>query len=284
MVQIPGGRSQGAGSRARTSNVQRSTLNVDGGTGTSPKGCHAGGVGLRRSSCGLGGAGFVFLTAIVVVPAFSGCQTTGTAQPAPEALSFEVARETLSRPLPGPFVALYRLRVPSTGGLRLSVIADGGRGRMTVSESLGGAVVVAGWDDHGSEIFDLRKGCRLQGDRAVAALGLGNLPLSRAVLLLGGRAPALQGDRVRTLGQEDLLEIAGAGWWAVAELAREPSRIITLRGEDWEAELDDHTSSVPGSIRIETPSGDWAELELVRLQWEFSGDLPSLPDLPVCGS
>ena len=227
------------------------------------------------------GAGLALIAAMVV--ACVGCQTTGPPQSAPEAPSFEDATEFLQRPLPGPFVALYRLRVPSTGGLRLSVIADGGRGRMTVSESLGGAVVVAGWDNDGSEIFDLRKGCRLQGDRAVAALGLGNLPLGRAVLLLGGRAPALDGDRVRTLGQENLLEITGDGWWSVAELAREPSRILALRGEDWEAELDDHTSSVPGKIRIETPTGDWAELELVRLQWEFSGDLPPLPDLPVCG-
>ena len=230
------------------------------------------------------GAGLILLTAIVVVLPCLGCQTTGPAQPAPEIQSFEVAAELLRRPLPGPFVALYRLRVPSTGGLRLSVIADGVRGRMTVSESLGGAVVIAGWDDDGSEVFDLRKGCRLQGDRAVAALGLGNLPLGRAVLLLGGRAPVLEGDRVHTLGQENLVEITGDGWRAVAEFAREPSRIVALRGEDWEAELEDHTSSLPGRIRVETPSGDWAELELVRLQWEFSGDLPPLPDLPVCGS
>ncbi len=229
------------------------------------------------------GAGLIFLTAIGVVLACVGCQTTGPVQPAPEVLTPESATTSLRRPLPGPFVALYRLRVPSTGGLRLSVIADDGRGRMTVSESLGGAVVVAGWDDHGSEIFDLREGCRLQGKRAVAALGLGNLPLGRAILLLGGRAPTLDGDRVSALGQENLLEITGAGWWAVAEFAQEPLRIVALRGEDWEAELNDHTSSVPGSIRIETPSGDWAELELVRLQWEFSGDLPPLPDLPVCG-
>lgn len=154
-----------------------------------------------------------------------------------------------------------------------------------MSESLGGAVVVAGWDDRGgAEIFDLREGCRLEGDRAVAALGLGNLPLSRAVLLLGGRVPALEGDQVKTLGQKQLLEITGADWWSVAELDHEPLRVVTLRGEDWEVELHKHTSSVPGSLRIETPSGDWAELELVRLQWEFSGDLPPLPDLPVCGS
>ncbi len=156
---------------------------------------------------------------------------------------------------------------------------------MTVSENLGGAVVVAGWDDRGgSEIFDLRKGCRLEGDRAVAALGLGNLPLNRAVLLLGGRVPAVDGDQVNVLGREQLLEINGASWWSVAELALEPPRIVSLRGEDWEVELDKHTSSVPGNVRFETPFGDWAELELVRLQWEFSGELPALPDLPACGS
>lgn len=223
--------------------------------------------------------------AVVVALVCGGCRTTGIGQLAPEAPPFETVVTLLRRPLPGPFVALYRLRTPSTGGLRLSVIADGGRGRMTVSESLGGAVVVAGWDDHGrSEIFDLRKGCRLEGDGAVRALGLGHLPLDRAILLLGGRAPALEGDRVSALGHGELLEIAGAGWWSVAELAHDPLRIVALRGEDWAVEMGDHTSSVPGRIRIETPSGDWAELELVRLQWEFSGDLPPLPDLPVCGS
>ena len=196
----------------------------------------------------------------------------------------EIDVASLRRPLPGPFVALYRLRVPSTGGLRFSVIADGVRGRMTVSESLGGAVVVAGWDQAGSEIFDLREGCRLEGSQGVAALGLGNLPLSRAVLLLAGRMPALEGDQVRPMRQSTMMEISGSGWWSVAELAQEPSRVVGLRGEDWEVELDDHTSSVPGRIRIDTASGDWAELELVRLQWEFSGDLAPLPDLPVCGS
>lgn len=164
------------------------------------------------------------------------------------------------------------------------MIADGGQGRMTVSESLGGAVVVAGWDDQGgSVIFDLREGCRLEGKHAVEALGLGSLPLSRVVLLLGGRIPALEGDQVTALGPKNIFEIAGAGWWSVAELAYEPLRLSALRGEDWEVELDKHTSSVPGSIRFEIPSGDWAELELVRLQWEFSGKLPALPELPVCG-
>lgn len=225
----------------------------------------------------------VVLAAAVVAMACGGCQTTAGPQVA-EAPSAEIEVASLRRPLPGPFVALYRLRVPSTGGLRLSVISDGGRGRMTVSESLGGAVVVAGWDQDGSEIFDLREGCRLEGAQAVAALGLGNLPLSRAVLLLAGRMPALEGDQVTPVGQNDVMEITGAEWWSVAELAREPSRVMALRGEDWEVDLDDHTSSVPGKIRIDTPSGDWAELELVRLQWEFSGDLAPLPDLPVCGS
>lgn len=153
-----------------------------------------------------------------------------------------------------------------------------------MSESLGGAVVVAGWDQAGSEIFDLREGCRLEGSRAVAALGLGNLPLSRAILLLAGRMPAIEGDQVVPMGQSSVIEISGSGWWSVAELAREPTRVVGLRGEDWEVDLDDHTSSVPGRIRIDTPSGDWAELELVRLQWEFSGDLAPLPDLPLCGS
>lgn len=222
--------------------------------------------------------------ALVAVLAAVGCSTTGVGQQKPESPSLEAVVELLRRPLPGPFVALYRLRVPSTGGLRLSVIADGGGGRMTISENLGGAVVVAGWDELGrSEIFDLREGCRLEGDRAVGALGLGNLPLDRAILLMGGRLPALEGDLVRQLGGDQVLEIVSEDWWSAAEMAFEPSRISSLRGEDWSVSLDDHTSSVPGKIRIEMPAGEWAELELVRLQWEFSGDLKPLPDLPLCG-
>ncbi len=251
---VPGVRDQG-----RRFDVQRSTFNVEGRT-----------------------AGIVLVMVTAAILACAACQTAGTAQPEP--VSFEVEAALLQRPLPGPFVALYRLRVPSTGGLRLSVIADRGQGRMTVSENLGGAVVVAGWDDQGgSVVFDLRKGCRLEGEHAVEALGLGSLPLSRVILLLGGRIPALEGDQVTALGSKNLFEIAGAGWWSVAELAREPSRVVALRGEDWEVELHKHTSSVPGDLRIDTPSGDWAELELVRLQWEFSGELPPLPELPVCG-
>ncbi len=214
----------------------------------------------------------------------SGCRTTGPVQPELEVQSFGAVAASLRRPLPGPFVALYRLRVPSTGGLRLSVIADGGRGRMTVSENLGGALVVAGWDEQESKIFDLKKGCRLKGEGAGEALGLGTLSMNRAVLLLGGRAPVLDGDRVRQMGQKGMMEITGTGWWAVAEMARDPSRIVILRGQDWTADLSEHTSSLPGTIRFENPSGDWAELELVRLEWEFSGDLPPLPDLPPCGS
>lgn len=224
----------------------------------------------------------VMAVAVLAVVAGGACRTT-TDRPVAEAAAEAIDVAALRRPLPGPFVALYRLRVPATGGLRLSVIAEGERGRMTVSESLGGAVVVAGWDRTGSEIYDLREGCRLEGNRAVAALGLGHLPLSRAVLLLAGRMPALEGDHVEPMRDSTAVEISDSGWWSVAELAREPSRVVGLRGEDWEVDLDDHTSSVPGEIRIDTPSGDWAELELVRLQWEFSGDLAPLPDLPVCG-
>ncbi len=221
---------------------------------------------------------------VVVVVALGLCGACATLdRPALDLPSFDTVVKALRRPLPGPFVALYRLRVPSTGGLRLSVIAESDRGRMTVSENLGGALVVAGWDNRGSEVFDLRKGCRLEGESALGALGIGSLPLDRVILLLGGRAPAIEGDRVRSWTMDGWMEINGEEWRAVAQFKADPVRIVSLRGEDWAVELGDHTSSVPGTLRVESGSGDWAELELIRLQWEYSGDLPPLPDLPVCG-
>jgi len=219
---------------------------------------------------------------LLVVAAFGGaCVTVG--RPVQEPSSFDTAVKLLTRPLPGPFVALYRLRVPSTGGLRLSVIADGGQGRITVSENLGGALVLAGWDHEGSAIFDLRKGCRLEGKGALEALGLGSLPLDRAVLVLGGRAPAIEGDRVGSPGTRGMIEISADDWWAIAEIETDPVRILSLRGQDWAVDLGNHTSSLPGRFRFESAGGDWAELELIRLQWEYSGDLPQLPDFPRCG-
>lgn len=236
--------------------------------------------GLRRA-----GAGWMAVTVLAIVVAGSvGCRSTGQgARPMITAAEADRAREVLQRPLPGPLVALYRLRVPSTGGLRLSVLADGDTIRLTVSENFGSAVMTAGTDAGGTtEVFDLREGCRLEGVSAGRALGLGAFGLQRIIAMLGGRLPAVDGDRIRTIGDGPLVEISGDQWASVAELATDPPRIRSMRGMDWAVELSDHTASVPGTIRVDRTDGEWAEIELVRLKWEFSGAFPDLPDLPLC--
>ena len=214
-----------------------------------------------------------------------GCATVETRKPsAPAATSAEIAEAVavLRRPLPGPLVALYRLRVPSTGGLRLSVIADGNRGRMTVSENLGGALAILAWDGEGSRIFDLKEGCRPSDRDRPTIPGMEGLPMDRAVLLMGGRLPVIPGDVVRPDDGNSTVEIDGSGWSASVRLAFDPVRILSVRGAGWSMELGDHTSSLPGMLRFETSSDQWAELELVRLQWKFEGKWAPLPDLPEC--
>ncbi len=214
-----------------------------------------------------------------------GCATVETGKPSvPAATSAEIAEavSVLRRPLPGPLVALYRLRVPSTGGLRLSIIAEGNRGRMTVSENLGGALAILAWDGEGSRIFDLKEGCRPSERNRPTIPGMAGLPMDRAVLLMGGRLPVNPGDVVRPVDGKSTVEIDGPGWNASVGLAFDPVRILSVRGEGWSVELGDHTSSLPGTLRFETGSDQWAELELVRLQWKFEGEWPPLPDFPEC--
>ncbi len=214
-----------------------------------------------------------------------GCATTGTGRssgPTPTSAELAEAVVALRRPLPGPLVALYRLRVPSTGGLRLSVIAEGDRGRMTVSENLGGALAVLAWDGERIRIFDLKEGCRSPDRDRPTIPGMEGLPMDRAILLMGGRLPVISGDVVRPDDGKSTVEIDGPGWNASAGLAFDPVRILSVRGEGWSVELGDHTSSLPGTLRFETGSDQWAELELVRLQWKFEGEWPPLPDFPEC--
>ena len=107
---------------------------------------------------GTGAAAAVWLLVAAVM--ITGCATTRPAAFDPARL--DEAMENLGRPLPGDMAALYRMRVPKTGGLRLTVITAGYDGRMTVSEPFGGAVSLTAWAAGNPTVFfDMDEGCRL---------------------------------------------------------------------------------------------------------------------------
>jgi len=222
------------------------------------------------------------VTALVTV---SGCKTTAGVVPV---LSGEQAAQgiaRLSRPLPGDMSALYHLRVPSSGGLRLSIITRDGGGRMTIAEPFGSALSITVWSDSQSaELYDLKEGCRLDIRRVASSLGIGDLPMPQVSRLLGGGLPALPPDRVDA-GPDGLVNISGHDWTVTAALEPDPWRVVEISSHDeaaWRLELDDHTVSVPGWVRIEHQDGRWAELELKRLQWNVVSELPAPPELPLC--
>ncbi len=184
--------------------------------------------------------------------------------------------------------ALYELTIPASGGLRLSLLQLGPAGRITVSEPFGAAVSMVDWSASGrSTLFDFRQGCYLEGSDLVRLLGVDALPLSNAVRLLGGRLPAVDGDRV-TVRPDGRLEVSGSGWSAVVTVAAEPWRVTLVeepvgrQSNGWSFRLKDHSGSVPGWIRVDDGDRQWAELELVRLQWDTVAELPGLPSMPVC--
>ena len=158
---------------------------------------------------------------------------------------------------------------------------------MTVSEPFGSAVSITAWSGLDSpDFFDLREGCRLEALGLTQALGVGALPLPQAVLLLGGRLPAGEGDEV-VAGEDGRIVVRGRGWSANVEIAADPWRVVQVEDAEsiaptWRLSLSDHSSSVPGAMRIEKADGRWAELELVRLEWKDGEDLPPLPELPLC--
>jgi hypothetical protein len=39
---------------------------------------------------------------------------------------------------------------------------------------------------------------------------------------------------------------------------------------------------VPGVVHVRRKKGSWAELELVRLEWNAANELPPLPEMPEC--
>ena len=209
-----------------------------------------------------------------------------TAPPSPTG-PVEAGLRVLRRPLPGDLAALYRMRVPRTGGLRLSVLASGTAGRMTVAEPFGSTVSLLAWDGPGRAVLlDLRSGCRREVGDASEVLGLPGLPLPQAVLLLGGRLPALPGDRVVPEG-EGPVRIEGNGFAFRARLAADPWRVVEVEGPGsppaWRLTLGAHTVSVPREIHAETRTGRRLELTLVRLEWDTVEQLPPLPELPPCG-
>jgi hypothetical protein len=55
-----------------------------------------------------------------------------------------------------------------------------------------------------------------------------------------------------------------------------------VEGSGWKIELGDHTASVPGVVHVQREKGSWAELELVRLEWNAANELPPLPEMPAC--
>lgn len=222
--------------------------------------------------------------AAVALVGSSGCRSAVPALTAPQ---LESAVVHLNRPLPGEPAALYRLRVRSSGGLRLAVRTSGLQGRLTVSEPFGSAVSITSWE--GSEpptFFDLREGCRLEASDLSQVLGIGILPLPQAVRLLGGRLPTAEGDRI-SLREDGLLLIEGPGWAAVVTVMPEPWRVVSVEEmgsgrSGWSLKLSDHTSSVPGFVRVEQRGGRWAELDLISLEWKEGDTLPDLPELPDC--
>jgi hypothetical protein len=191
--------------------------------------------------------------------------------------------------LPGNLAALYRLRVPSSGGLRLSVLTAGSNGRVTISEPFGSAVSLTAWSGGSwSEVFDLREGCRFATEDLSGVLGVTTLPLPQAVRLLGGRLPAVADDRVEPSSPRQL-RVDSRSWRGLVTLAPGPWRVIAVEEippqgrPGWRAQLRDHSVSVPGWIRVKGADGRWAELELVRLEWPAARELPPTPELPQCG-
>jgi hypothetical protein len=223
---------------------------------------------------------------LAALVALSSCRSA--APPVVTADQLQGGVTVLTRPLPGDLAALYRLRVPSSGGLRLSVLTKGADGRMTISEPFGSAASITAWrDGQTPELLDLRRGCRLEVGDVSAVIGVARLPLPQAVRLLGGRLPVLGGDRIEA-SSGGWVQIRGDGWSCRARVAAGPWRVVEVDGPleteapTWRLRLSHHTSSVPGSIRLDRSDGDWAELELVRLEWNSVKQLPELPKLPVC--
>ena len=238
---------------------------------------------MNRAAVRLHAAVGIALSATLAL-SVAGCRSTGG-----EVVQVDVgeAIKRLNRPLSGDPAALYRVRVSSSGGLRLALLTSGGGGRLTVSEPFGSAVSLTAWSgDEPPTFFDLREGCRLEASDLELVLGVAAMPLPQAVRLMAGRLPAADEDGV-TAREDGKVAIDGTGWRALVTVRAEPWRVVSVEDvgnadAGWRIDLSDHSLSVPGSIRVENRAGRWAVLELVRLEWNDGADLPGLPELPVC--
>lgn len=224
--------------------------------------------------------------ALAVVLLLAGCRSAAPPSPlGPEQLAAAVAE--LGRPLPDGMAALYRLRVPRSSGLRLTVNVRGEQGRMSVTEPFTGLLSLTAWSPSWPpRVWDMRHGCRLDRAELSDVLGLSAMPLAQAVRLLGGRLPVGPSDSM-AVSSDGLLNIAGDGWSCAVEVAPAPWRVVRVEdaGENgaWWVELGDHGGSIPHAVRVERRDGTWARLELKRLEWQGDQELAPLPDLPPCG-
>ena len=236
------------------------------------------GVWARLSACGL------VLFGVVLI----GCVTSSGREAPLTAARLSEGVDRLMRPLPGNPVAMYRVRVPESGGLRLVVQTTDDGGRFLVSEPFGAAVALTTWDagSGSAQLYDLKAGCALPGT-ALPVLELEDLPPDDLVRVLGGKLPtAVGGEPCRVVGPRSGAAADVQTPTCVAQIASDPWRVVELRGGEgarsWRVELEEHTVSVPGTIRVEWGGGEWAELELVRLEWDTLAQLPDPPDLPPC--
>ena len=216
-----------------------------------------------------------------------GCAGVSRNDDVVERVDAEVVAQ-LSRDLPGSIAALYHLRIPSTGGLRLTLLGLDRRGQMSISEPFGALVSVSTWSDFDSvTVYDMKAGCRVDGASLDRVFGVVSLPMSQALRLLGGRLPSIKGDHI-VIDEGNSVTIAGDRWKARVWLESRPWRVVRVDdatdpdGPRWMVELSGHTSTLPGKIRFEHDQTGWAELELVSLQWDQLETLPAPPQLSPC--
>ncbi|MEE4271240.1 MAG: hypothetical protein V2I67_06180 [Thermoanaerobaculales bacterium] len=222
------------------------------------------------------------MAAVAVAMAASGCATSPRVSVDP--IRMAEARAAFDEPLPGELAALYRVRMPRSGSLRLAVITDGASGRWTISEPFGSAVSMTAWNDSDDTLlYDMEVGCRRPVQDLREVVGIDAFPMTQAARLLAGRLPAASGDRVVVTGAGEF-EVHGDGWGVAVCVAADPWRVVEvrpLRGR-WRITLEEHKGPVPGRIRVKAGRGRWAELELSRIEWPEEVSLPALPDFPAC--
>lgn len=199
----------------------------------------------------------ILVTALLALGVAPGCRT---AHPVFEPGEVDQGVAVLERPLPGDMAALYRLRVPSSGGLRMSVATCGEAGRLTISEPFGAAVSLLAWDGtRWSRLYDFDEGCFLAGTDLAAVVGVARLPYPHLVRLLGGRLPVGAGDEIEA-GAHGVV-VRGDGWGAQVRMASDPWRVLEVEaldgsdGPGWRVELGEHTSSLPGLVRLQREGG-----------------------------